>query len=75
MADSVVLDAMITRDDFAVQGPKLESSEPIRTLSIENLTTSGMIVPLLRKPDFQRETNHWTSKQVLSFLRVSWTMN
>ena len=56
------------RDDFAVQGPKLETSESIRTLSIENLTSSGMIVPLLRKPDFQRETNHWTPKQVLSFL-------
>lgn len=68
MADSVVLDAMIMRDDFAVQGPKLETSESIRTLSIENLTSSGMIVPLLRKPDFQRETNHWTPKQVLSFL-------
>ncbi|RWC36493.1 MAG: DUF262 domain-containing protein [Mesorhizobium sp.] len=68
MAESVVLDAMIMRDDFAVQGPKLESSESIRTLSIENLTASGMIVPLLRKPDFQRETNHWTSKQILSFL-------
>ena len=68
MVDSVVLDAMIMRDDFAVQGPKLESSESIRTLSIENLTGSGMIVPLLRKPDFQRETNHWTPKQVVTFL-------
>ncbi len=27
-----------------------------------------MLVPLLRKPDFQRETNHWTSVQVVSFL-------
>lgn len=68
MADTVVLDAMIVRDDFAVKGPKFESSESIRTLSVENLASSGMIVPLLRKPDFQRETNHWKPLQVVGFL-------
>jgi len=68
MPETVILDAMINRDDFAVTGPPITSAEPIRTLSVETLGASGMLVPLLRKPDFQRETNHWSPKQVLSFL-------
>ena len=68
MADAVYLDAMIQRDDFAVKGPQLTSAEPIKSLSIETLSSSGMLVPLLRKPDFQRETNHWTPTQVVTFL-------
>lgn len=68
MPDTVILDAMIARDDFAVKGPPMSSAEPIKALSIESLGSNGMLVPLLRKPDFQRETNHWTTKQVVSFL-------
>jgi hypothetical protein len=68
MSETVILDAMINRDDFAVKGPPISSAEPIRTLSVETLGPTGMLVPLLRKPDFQRETNHWTPKQVVSFL-------
>jgi hypothetical protein len=69
MPDTVVLDAMIVRDDFAVVGPSPQSAaEPIKALSIENLGANSMLVPLLRKPDFQRETNQWTPKQVVTFL-------
>ncbi|QEL23935.1 DUF262 domain-containing protein [Bosea sp. F3-2] len=68
MPDTVILDAMIARDDFAVKGPPMSSAEPIKALSMESLGSNGMLVPLLRKPDFQRETNHWTTKQVVSFL-------
>ncbi|MER9865217.1 DUF262 domain-containing protein [Mesorhizobium sp. M0185] len=68
MAESVVLDAMIKRDDFAITNTAPSSGEPIKTLSIETLSSSGMLVPLLRKPDFQRETNHWSPTQVVSFL-------
>lgn len=68
MPDNVILDAMIARDDFALKGPPISSAEPIKSLSMENLGNAGYLVPLLRKPDFQRETNHWTPKQVVSFL-------
>lgn len=68
MADSINLDAMIRRSDFAVRGSPVASSEQIKSLSIETLSSSGMLVPLLRKPEFQRETNHWTQHQVVSFL-------
>jgi hypothetical protein len=68
MSDAVNLDAMIRRDDFAVKGSQVASAEPIKSLSIETLSSTGMLIPLLRKPDFQRETNHWTPVQVVSFL-------
>src|SRR3546814_15678397 len=33
-----------------------------------DLTADGLLGSLLRKPDFQRETNHWTPEQVVSLL-------
>jgi Protein of unknown function DUF262/HNH endonuclease len=68
MAKTVILDAMIRREDFATASQQVGSAESIRTLSVQSLGNSGMLVPLLRKPDFQRETNHWTAAQVVSFL-------
>jgi hypothetical protein len=69
LAETVVLDAMIRRDDFAVESATPPSAaEPIKALSIENITSQSMLVPLLRKPDFQRETNQWTPVQLTTFL-------
>lgn len=68
MAITTHLDAMIGREDFARVGDDVETIEPIQSLSIETIGPNSMLVPLLRKPDFQRETNHWTPNQVLSFL-------
>lgn len=64
----VNLDAMIKRADFASQ--KIEDSlfENVATISLRDFTKGGLIGPSLRKPDFQRETNHWTPQQVLSLL-------
>ncbi len=69
MADRVTLDAMIRRADFAVGPENPGTSEQIQTLSIESLTNNSMIVPMLRKPDFQRETNQWTPLQLVTFLK------
>ncbi len=69
MADRVTLDAMIRRADFAVGADNPNTSEQIQTLSIESLTQNSMIVPMLRKPDFQRETNQWTPLQLVTFLK------
>ncbi len=68
MAQTVVLDSMIQRDDFAVEGPALDSADAIPSLSVESLSKTGMLIPIFRKPDFQRETNHWTPSQVVAFL-------
>lgn len=68
MADKVALDAMVRRADFAIGSPDTVTTDQISTLSVESLGKQSMITAMLRKPDFQRETNHWTPVQLISFL-------
>lgn len=63
----VNLDAMIARADFAQTSASEYSQEAIDRISITDFTT-GLTGKLLRKPDFQRETNHWTPAQVYSLI-------
>ncbi|RBP39805.1 HNH endonuclease [Roseimicrobium gellanilyticum] len=64
----VNLDAMLPREDFAlVDDDNPPSYEKFERISVKDLKEDG-IIPLLRKPDFQRETNHWTPEQVASLL-------
>lgn len=69
MAVKVNLDAMIPRADFASTANDESSAEKIQTFSIEQLKQDSLLVHRLRKPDFQRETNHWDQKQILVFLK------
>lgn len=64
----VNLDAMITRADFAQIKEEDNSYETFDKISIHHFTNEGLTGKILRKPDFQRETNHWTPDQVLSLL-------
>lgn len=65
----VNLDAMIKREDFATADASPSSSfENVSTISIRDFTVGGLIGPSLRKPDFQRETNHWRPEQVASLI-------
>lgn len=65
----VNLDAMIPRADFALQDKDNNTSyEKFQSILIRDLIPGGLIRPLLRKPDFQRETNHWVPEQVKSLL-------
>lgn len=64
----VNLDAMIKREDFAATEADMASFEQVQTISLRDFTPGGLIGPSLRKPDFQRETNHWTPEQVVSLL-------
>jgi hypothetical protein len=64
----VNLDAMIKREDFAASGAESSSFENVSTISLRDFTKGGLIGPSLRKPDFQRETNHWSPDQVVSLL-------
>lgn len=68
MAKNVTLDAMLPREDFASIGPELGSADAVQSMTVETLSSQGLMVTLLRKPDFQRETNHWEPEQVVSFL-------
>ena len=67
----VNLDAMIKREDFAVStGDDYSSYDNVATISIREFTDAGLIGRALRKPDFQRETNHWRPRAGLLVTRV-----
>lgn len=70
MGNQVNLDAMIPREDFAVKdSDKLTATDnPIKEFPIMYLVGESPILKLLRKPDFQRETNHWTPDQIATFI-------
>ena len=65
----VNLDAMIKREDFALDDGNLTASfDQVGTISVRDFGQAGFLAPNLRKPDFQRETNHWAPEQVCSLL-------
>jgi hypothetical protein len=67
MAKRVDLDAMIPREDFAI-AQETYVLDLIKDFPITHLTNESPVLKLLRKPDFQRETNHWNPDQVVSLL-------
>lgn len=67
-SDLVNLDAMIKREDFATTDTDVVDYETVATISLRDFTAGGLMGPSLRKPDFQRETNHWAPEQVASLL-------
>jgi hypothetical protein len=64
----VNLDAMIAREDFAREIKGAVSPRISGELKLSDLLPAAGIRRQLRKPEFQRETNHWTPAQVLKFL-------
>jgi hypothetical protein len=67
MPQRVNLDAMIPRADFGVQGGVF-THQQFKEFPLLHLEDASPIRALLRKPDFQRETNHWTPDQVMTFI-------
>lgn len=69
VAQRVDLDAMIGREDFGIIGDgNAAAINRISELQISQLERDAPISRLLRKPDFQRETNHWSPEQVVMFI-------
>src|SRR5712664_3203120 len=68
MAQRVNLDAMIQREDFAREIKDAPAPETIREMNLSQLLPGSAIRRQLRKPEFQRETNHWTPDQVVKFM-------
>lgn len=64
----VNLDAMIKRADFAYSDDEGLTFEQFNTIPARELISGGLTGSILRKPDFQRETNHWSPEQVVSLL-------
>lgn len=59
MANEVVLDALIPREDFDIedQNELVGIGRNKTTLSITDLDYDSFFFSAIRKPDFQRETN------------------
>ena len=68
MARRVDLDAMIPRADFAVLDEPYPMTDLIKDFPVSQLARESPVLKLLRKPDFQRETNHWTPTQLVTFI-------
>jgi hypothetical protein len=68
MAQRVHLDAMIPRQDFAIEEREEFLIDLFPSVRMTDLVADSPILKLLRKPDFQRETNHWTPEQVTTFI-------
>jgi hypothetical protein len=68
MSTNVVnLDALIPRDDFAVDESPSKATPPDRVQLVH--LDGHFFTADLRKPDFQRETAHWTPAKVVDLIR------
>lgn len=61
------LDAMIPRADFASVDEEY-TLDLFQNFPISYLSADSPIQKILRKPDFQRETNHWSPDQIATFI-------
>jgi hypothetical protein len=68
MPQRVILDAMIPRADFGLLSDHDQAQQTLRDFPIANLERDSSVRLLLRKPDFQRETNHWSPEQLATFI-------
>jgi hypothetical protein len=69
MPQRVVLDAMIPRADFGIADDSSNlQGELIRDFPMSYLDAKSPVLKLLRKPDFQRETNHWSPEQLVTLV-------
>lgn len=59
---------MIPREDIAVNVGMDSAQDLIKDFPIHHLNQGAPILRLLRKPNFQRETNHRTPEQVVTFI-------
>lgn len=68
-ANTVNLDALIPRDDFVASDAQAGGS-PRNTIAVSDLAKNGFFQNNLRKPDFQRETTHWTPAKVVDLVKA-----
>ena len=61
----VDLDALIPREDFEVSDVKdSDRGGKTQTIQIRDLEKGSFFLDIIRKQDFQRETNEWDPKRV-----------
>ena len=70
MADKVVLDALIPREDFDIKDHNtVAAGRSKTTLSIPDLEFESFFFSAIRKPDFQRETNEWDANKIVELVK------
>lgn len=70
MAEKVVLDALIPREDFDFEDQKqIALGRNKTTLSIPDLEYDSFFFSNIRKPDFQRETNEWDGDKIAELVK------
>lgn len=69
MASRVNLDALIPREDFAVEEKSDDAPTP-QTISARHLERRDFFYQALRKPDFQRETAEWDPQRVVGLVKT-----
>jgi len=68
MAKNIVLDALIPREDFEVEDDTSGTTRNVGTIGARDLEYDSFFFSALRKPDFQRETNEWDAKRIVSLI-------
>lgn len=68
MSQMVNLDALIPREDFEVVDERRQS-QASQTISIRDLEKDAFFYAVIRKPDFQRETNEWDARKIFDFVQ------
>lgn len=69
MAAVVNLDALIPREDFAVQGSG-DEAPALQTIQVRDLEKVSFFFGAIRKPDFQRETSEWAPQRVVGLIKT-----
>ena len=64
---TVNLDALIQREDFDIKEPKQEVTARYN-IDINALRKDDFFFSVLRKPDFQRETNDWDAEKICDLI-------
>lgn len=68
MAKNITLDALISREDFEVKDETSGTTRNIATIGARDLEYDSFFFSALKKPDFQRETNEWDAKRIVSLI-------
>lgn len=68
---AVNLDALIMREDFEVsldpkRVPVFDEADRLKIVELEH---DSLMYRMLRKPDFQRTTAHWSSEKIAAFVK------
>ena len=64
----VNLDALIPREDFEVKVDQSQIASNTLTIKLTDLKSGEFFFSQVRKPDFQRETNEWSSQKIVGLI-------